>query len=208
MNTRRTVVSALVVAGCLVSGLLVRADDGGRKTYQTVNMIKAGVGTKLQSGATLYRGRHSLEGRVAASHLDPNAAYTTWWVIFNNPAACGGPCSPAKLGIPAVRASVFYAAGFVTGDDGTANITAHADDGTPPAGVEVTPDGTVAGLDIGNGFGAEVWLVVRSHGAIIAGMTDKQIGSFNGACPPNVCMNQQVGMFQPVAPPKQDEDHD
>jgi hypothetical protein len=153
---RRTLVGALVVAGCLASGLLVRADDGGGKTYQTTNMIKAGVGTPLQSCGTLVRSRQGLDGRIAASHLDPNAAYTVWWVVFNNPAACGGPCSPLKLGVPAVRASVFYAAGFVTGDDGTANITAHTDIGKLPAGVEVTTDGTVAGVDRGNGFGAEV----------------------------------------------------
>jgi hypothetical protein len=171
-------------------------------------MVKRGTSMPVKSGATLLRSRHAVEGRLAASGLDPNAAYTVWWVVFNNPAACGGPCSPTTLGIPAVRASVFYAAGFVTGDDGTANITAHTQDGEPPAGVEVTPDGTVAGIDVGNGFGAEIWLVVRSHGAIIAGMVDKQIGSFNGACPPNTCLNQQVAMFPPVTPPHSDKDED
>ena len=206
---RGTLIGSLVVAGCLASGLLVRADEGGGKTYQTRNMFKIAVGTPLlQSGATLVRSRHGLDARIAASHLDPNAAYTVWWVVFNNPAACGGQCSPANLGMPAVRASVFYAAGFVTGDDGTANITAHTDDGTLPAGVEVTTDGTVAGLDKGNGFRAEVHLVVRSHGAIIAGMVDKQIGSFNGACPPNVCVNQQAAIFPAVAPPHPDKDDD
>jgi len=205
---RTTLVGLLAVAGCLAGGLLVRADDGGGKTYQTKNMFKFGVGTPLQSGATLVRSRHGLDARIAASHLDPNAAYTVWWVVFNNPAACGGPCGPASLGVPAVRASVFYAAGFVTGDDGTANITAHTDDGRLPAGVEVTTDGTVAGLDKGNGFGADVHLVVRAHGAIIAGMVDKQIGSFNGACPPNVCMNEQAAIFPAVAPPNSDKDDD
>lgn len=34
------------------------------------------------------------------------------------------------------------------------------------------------------------------------------IGSFNGACPPNMCMNQQLAMFPPVTPPKHDHDHD
>jgi hypothetical protein len=171
-------------------------------------MFKIAPGTPLlQSGATLVRSRHGLDLRIAASHLDPNAAYTVWWVVFNNPAACGG-CSPASLGVPAVRASVFYAAGFVTGDDGTANITAHTDDGRLPAGLEVTTDGTVAGLDKGNGFGAEVHLVVRAHGAIIAGMVDKQIGSFNGACPPNTCVNEQAAIFPPVAPPNPDKDDD
>ena len=54
----------------------------------------------------------------------------------------------------------------------------------------------------------ELLLVVRSLGAIIAGMVDMQFGSFNGSCPPNVCANQQVAMFPAVAPPNPDKDDD
>jgi hypothetical protein len=120
-------------------------------------------------------------------------------VVFNEPDACGGPCGPTNLGNPAARASVFYAAGFVTGDDGVGNVTAHLDDGPLPIGVEVTPDGTVRGLDRGNGFAAEIHVVLRSHGAPVVGQTAEQIASFNGACPPNTCANREAAMFSPVA---------
>ena len=191
---RGTVIGSLVVAGCLASGLLVRADEGGGKTYQTKNMIKAGVGTPLQSGATLVRSRNGLDARIAATHLDPNAAYTVWWVVFNNPAACGGPCSPAKFGLPAVRASVFYAAGFVTGLSNTGNITAHMEAGALPEGIDIELGN---GLEPGNGFSAEIHIVVRSHGGTLIGSVAQQIGSFNGGCNPT-CANKQAAVFPPV----------
>jgi hypothetical protein len=196
---RKKLLAPLVVVGCLVCGF-VFADGENVRTYQTVNMFRARMPSmKLQSAATLFRSRDGVEMRIAASHLDGNSAYTVWWVVFNNPAGCLGPCGSASLGVPAARASVFYAAGFMTGDDGIGSVTAHMGDGPLPIGLEVTSDGTVAGLDRGNGFAAEVQLVVRSHGPIIAGMADKQIGSFNGGCPPNNCMNQQVAVFPAVA---------
>src|SRR5215831_284229 len=89
---RTTLVGLLAVAGCLAGGLLVRADDGGGKTYQTKNMFKFGVGTPLQSGATLVRSRHGLDARIAASHLDPNAACSVWWAVrARKPGSAGSP---------------------------------------------------------------------------------------------------------------------
>ena len=196
---RRKLLGSLFVAGSVMCGLAF-ADDGHIKVYQTTDIFMAGVPSmKLQGAATLFRSKNSLEMRIAASHLDPNAAYTVWWVIFNNPGACAAVCSGADLGTPAVRASVFYAAGFITGDDGTGNISAHVDAGALPIGLDVEPDGTVAGLDAGNGLAARVQLVIRSHGPVIAGLAHAQIASFGGGCPPNACTNQQAAVFVPVA---------
>jgi hypothetical protein len=202
---RKKLLAPLALVACLVCGL-VSADGGNVRTYQTVNMFRAGMPSMtLQSAATLVRSQHGVEMRVAATHLDPNSAYTVWWVVFNRPAGCLGPCGSSSLAVPAARASVFYAAGFMTGDDGTGNVTAHMEDGTLPIGLEVTADGTVVGMDRGNGFAAEIQLVVRAHGAILVGTAHEQIGSFNGGCPPNTCMNQQVAVFPPVARHAEDE---
>lgn len=196
---QRTLFGSLVIAGSVMCGLAF-ADDGHARTYQTTDLFKVGVPSmKLQGAATLIRSRRSLEMRIAASHLDPNSAYTVWWVIFNRPGACVGGCGPTALANPATRASVFYAAGFVTGDDGTGNISAHVEGGVLPTGLDVEPDGTVAGLDGGNGLAAEVHLVIRAHGPVIAGLAHAQLGSFNGACPPNTCANQQAAVFAPGA---------
>jgi hypothetical protein len=64
-----------------------------------------------------------------------------------------------------------------------------------PAGLEVRRG---FGLRRGNGFRAEVHFIVRSHGSVIPGRADEQIGSFGGACDVNVCMDQQAAAFLPV----------
>jgi len=167
------------------------------RTYQTVNMFQAGNPSVLKpGGATLVRSKQRVELRLAAGGLDMNTSYSVWWVVFNNPAACTPPgCGPDDLGNAAARAAVFYAGGFVTGLGDTANISAHLDTGALPEGIDVEQG---SGLEPGNGFSAEIHVVVRSHGATLVGSVNQQIGSFNGACNPT-CANKQAAVF-PAAP--------
>jgi hypothetical protein len=46
--------------------------------------------------------------------------HTVWWVIFNNPAGCTGPCGPDSLadGGEAADVAVFNASGAISADDG------------------------------------------------------------------------------------------
>jgi hypothetical protein len=186
---------SLIVAGCIVCAPAVLAGAGPR-TYQTTNIFQAGnPSNQLAGAATLFRSKQAVEMRVATSGLDPNAAYTVWWVVFNNPGACSAPgCGADDLGNPDVRASVFYAAGFVTGQDGTGNVSAHTEAGALPLGIDIEVGG---GLEPGNGFGAEIHLVVRTHGAIHPGLVHEQIGTFNGGCNPT-CANKQAAVFPPI----------
>jgi hypothetical protein len=197
---RTTVRRVLSVVAFTTFGIAVVAADAPR-TYQTVNMFEAGnPANQLGSAATLYRSKQRLEMRVAASGLAENSAFSVWWVVFNNPAACVGGCGVDDLPRPAVKASVFYAAGFVTGgdgvntEDGTGNVSASIDAGALPSGIDIE---TGDGLAPGNGFGAEVHIVVRTHGTINPGHVHEQIGSFNGACTPT-CANKQVAVFLPI----------
>jgi hypothetical protein len=191
---RHSVVIASLFCGL---GATARADH---PTYQTVNMVRAGVGTPVGGAATLYRYKQRLEARVATSGLNENSAYTVWWVIFNNPSACVGGCGGDDLARPAVNAAVFYAAGFVTAgdgvgtEDGTGNLDAYVTAGALPSGIDIE---TGAGLEPGNGYRAEVHIVVRTHGTINPGRVHEQIGTFNGACNPT-CANQQAAIFLPV----------
>jgi hypothetical protein len=83
----------------------------------------------------------------------------------------------------------------VTGIDGVGNVDAYVDAGAlPREGIDIETGG---GLARGNGFRAEVHLVVRTHGLITPGQVDQQIGSFNGGCAPT-CANQQAAVFMPV----------
>jgi hypothetical protein len=164
------------------------------RTYQTTDVFQFMVPANLmRGGATLYRGKQGVEMHLATSGLLMNSSYTVWWVIFNNPSACSVPCGANDLGDPNVRASVLYAAGFVTGLGDTGNVSAHLETGRPPRGVDVE---TGNGLEPGNGFGAEIHLVVRTHGITLNG-AGEQIGSFNGGCNA-LCTNVQAAMFPPV----------
>ena len=192
MNTR--LLRLCIVVGCVTYGLAV-VDAAEPRTYQTQNMFQAGnPGILKPGGATLYRSSQELEMRIATSGLVMNSSYTVWWVVFNNPSACVGGCGMDDLSRPEVRASVLYAAGFVTGLGDTGNVTAYLRAGRLPSGLDVELGD---GLEPGNGFGAEVHMVVRSHGLTLPGVVDQQIGSFNGGCNA-VCANVQAAVFPPV----------
>jgi hypothetical protein len=198
----RQIVGALVVASILTGGIVYAV---GPRTYQTANLNSAPgdppPGRPTAGAATLYRSKNALEMRVASGDLAMDHSYTVWWVIFNNPAACVGGCGADDLPNPAVGAAVFYAAGFVTGMGTSGNVSATIDAGRLPEGIDIE---TGTGLEPGNGFRAEVHIVIRTHGPTIAGIVDQQIGSFNGGCPPPPntfpCRNVRVAVFLPVDP--------
>ena len=192
---RGKLIRCLLIVVCIVFGLAVAAVAEEPRTYQTKNIFQAGAPSILMPGAaTLYRSKQGVEMRIATSGLDMNSSYSVWWVVFNNPSACVGGCGADDLSNPAVRASVFYAAGFVTGLSNTGNITAHMEAGALPEGIDIELGN---GLEPGNGFSAEIHIVVRSHGGTLIGSVAQQIGSFNGGCNPT-CANKQAAVFPPV----------
>jgi len=168
-----------------------------QETFQTSNLHEFGGTNAVDGAATLYRTANSLWLTVSTSDLDKKAAYTVWFVVWNDPLACAtNPCSAADLG--SGDSAVIYGAGFVTGTDGTATVTAHLNAGPLAAGRESPLPGV---LEVDNGFGAEVHVIVRSHGRTIPGQVDSQIGSVGGACGTNTCIDQQAAIFLPVAAP-------
>lgn len=196
---RRFLCSIVVAASFVSAGVTLRGDDGddgNRWVYQTSQMFQFMTTTPVGGAATLMRSKNRLEMRVATSGLSPNSTFTVWWVIFNNPAACTGGCGIDDLPNPEVRASVFYAAGFVTGNvDGTGNVSGYVNAGALPEDIDIE---TGRGLRNGNGLRAEVHIVVRTHGMLNPGSVHEQIGTFNGGCNPT-CSNVQAAGFLPVA---------
>ena len=155
---------------------------------------------KLPSGAILRRARNAMEIDIRASDLEPNAAYTAWWVIFNHPRACATePCTGADLRNPKVGGANFYATGFITGNDGVANVSAHLKAGKLPNGVESIDfdTGFKPRLKYGRGMKAEVHMVLRYHDVLDTGRVAEQIstGEF-GDC--GTCGNQQGAIFMPA----------
>jgi len=165
-------------------------------------------------GATAHIVR-SAEGVTVQMHtmnLEPGNVYTAWWVLANNPDVCeASPCSGADFVGKAADAQteVAYADGVIVGESGEAHFAAYL-----PVG-EVTDDPW-----FGNGFtnpaGAEIHLVINSHGPLIperagemlntyrAGCTDESLpapfpatAKADGEAGPNTCALVQAAVFQP-----------
>lgn len=185
--------------------------DGPFSSLQSAEMIDFATGTPVVGGGVLYRSATAVKARLSTTGLDKKASYTVWWVVFNNPSACSEACGeddifdgPGMLnfgGIAAAQISVLYADGFVTGTDGVGNVTANLNAGPPPEGLGVNfgwdpEDATKRGLAAGNGNGAEIHMVVRSHSKSIAGQVGFQTSNFDGGCV--VCEDQQAIVFNPL----------
>ena len=185
---------------------------------QTVDMIQFGTGNPVPGAAVLTRTANRMTLDLSTQGLVPEATYSVWWVIFNSPENCIVPnsCGEADVfsepgvlnpvGVPAARISATWAIGFITDEHGRINTRAEIIDGALPVGTFVDngwsspagfgPDEN-AGLVAGNGLGAEVHVVLRSHGPAVAGSVASQISTFNGLCDTQNCELTQVAIFRP-----------
>ncbi len=158
----------------------------------------------------------SAEGVTVQMHtrdLEPGTVYTAWWVLANNPEVCeASPCSGADFVGKAAEAQteVAYADGVIVGESGEAHFAAYL-----PVG-EVTDDPW-----FGNGFtnptGAEIHLVINSHGPLIPERASEMLNTYRAGCTdeslpppfpdtakadgepgPNACALVQAAVFQPA----------
>ena len=189
--------NSVIVAAIAVGFFLMTAGSASAQSHvQFSNMNDFETGVNLAGAGILERTKNTASLNLALQGLDTDAAYTIWWVVFNNPENCAAmPCGLGDLGDPAVEASVFWATGFVTGADGTANVSAHLDARNAADGASVLFGPR---LNQGNGFDAEIHVIVRTHGAAIAGATDGQISTVDGSCGVNTCDDQQAIIFLPI----------
>ena len=110
--------------------------------------------------ATLKRGDDWIRSNIHTSGL-PAGTYTVWWVIFNDPEHCDGPCDGGDLLNPDAGVTIFFATGGVIGENGIANFRAHyteGDDLGEPDTQHVLGDGA---LDPSR---AEVHMIIKYHG--------------------------------------------
>ena len=145
--------------------------------------------------------------------LEPGNVYTAWWVLANNPEVCeADPCSGGDFIGKAVEAEtvVTYADGVIVDESGEAHFASFL-----PAG-EVTDDPWFPGTEFANPTGAEIHLVINSHGPLIpekagempnsyrAGCTDDSLpppfpdtAKADGEAGPNDCALVQAAVYQP-----------
>lgn len=136
-------------------------------------------------------GHGSISLRLALTGLDANASYSVWWIIFND----GNPCIEAQSCMGPDLQGVVNAGGFVTGTDGTANMTAELDVGP-------LSTGNVFFGALMDSFRDEIHIVIQSHGDYESGHVAEQISVAGAFCNLGDCTlaDQQFVVFPPMMP--------
>lgn len=179
----------------------------GAATFQASNVLVFGTDMAVAGAGTLLRDNNSIDLRVQMTGLDTNSAYTLWWIIFNNPEECTTGTAPALCGsgdlnpdrdgdgINPVDRGVLNAAAFITGVDGTANVVGRLNEGPPPTGPAAAGFG-----QLNDSVGAEIHIVIQTHGTPLVGSVMDQMTIPGAACN-TVCEDQFGIVFLPVPPP-------
>ncbi len=197
MKARTSLMVLVTTALLVVSGLFSAQSSLADPAQIDESEVGRFADGSLVDGASsmLVRTDDGVTMTIHTSDLEPGAAYTVWWVIFNDPAMCSdGVCGMNDLlpfgGSPAVMSSVVRATGHVIGNNGVGDFAAHLEEGNPLGQV-------LFGPGLLDARGAEIHLVVRSHGQPIPGLVDEQISMFNGGCKVNTCTDVQFTIHQP-----------
>ena len=201
-------IALLLLIGATPTVVMADGEDAAAHTFQSTNMADVSKGTPFapaHGAAFLVRSKNGLEARVMLADLVAGHAHTIWWIIFNEPSACSThPCTPGPDFGPG-RAALFFGTGVIAaagGEGGVVNAAFNTKAGGPPKGAVVIPDAPESGLKVGNGFRAEVHLLVLDHGVPTAEFPNVP-GSWafemSHPLPPGVA-DVRGALFMPTAP--------
>lgn len=195
--------SALITCTALQSAQASGRYHYARESIEVADHHRFGSTDRVNGATSLVRNfrYRTVDAHISTKALEPDTAYSIWWAIFNRPQYCVTPfdCSTVDLeingGNPRVRASVFWAGGFVSDASGTANTSIHLTTGR--TGREMFAQSENFGLR--NLASAEIHVVIRTHGPVgVAGPVAKQIGTANEACPETEgCQNVFASIHTP-----------
>ncbi|MDX1482423.1 MAG: hypothetical protein R3315_12140 [Woeseiaceae bacterium] len=146
------------------------------KVYQKTDVIDTADGS-MEGAAALTRTQNGIRGSIATQVDDAGAPYTLWIMVINNPGACTStPCGLGDLfdasgvPLPGPELSIYNGGGEFSASDGNGGGVVDIDFETtagPLPGGLFDLLGNGIGLRRGNGFDAEIWLVVDSHDPLI-----------------------------------------
>ncbi len=208
----------LIVAIALLQIIVVASVSLAQEVQPTVQATDvyrfADLTVVDESIAQLTRYSNGLTAAIGTNDLTEGEVYTLWWVFFNNPENCSdGACSEDDIfqiqdgelvvdetgnfalnfdGIESAGITIQHAAGGFAADD-TFNTSASVGIGEAP--------GIVVGNGLEDPFGAEVHLVVRTHGEPVASAYVDQLSTFGGGCDPIMalpCQDVQFAVFAPA----------
>jgi len=203
MNFKRLMLSV----GLVVLGIGIQAFAGQTSSSPAFTFpIHDELGNEVQPATEVSGGFAELIAEPFAVSmvfegvgLEPGDAVTAWWVVFNHPefcsdGVCGGNDVLPPPGNTDAGVSVLYADGKVINAQGQAKF----------ASILMPNDlnGAVFGPGLTNPMGAEIHLVLRTHGPMILEKRSEQLSSLNGGCdpePPNTpCKDVQFAIFTPA----------
>lgn len=104
------------------------ADPDKPRVFQTSPVWNGASGAE-DGAAWLRRSKDRVDGRIMTTVDIAGIPHTVWWVIFNNPAGCTGPCGPASLADDgeAADVAVFNASGAISAVDGMGRAVINLD---------------------------------------------------------------------------------
>lgn len=157
--------------------------------------------------STLVRNDDWVSMHLNTNGLEPGTAATVWWVIFNHPERCTHPqggfrCGERDLAIfggsSSVGSSVLYADGSIIDNRGEASFGASLSVGEGKS--------ILFGNGLTNPRGADIHLIVHSHGRLIRGLTHEMTHTFGAGCNnapngtgmpgPNTCFDLQFSVHE------------
>lgn len=209
MRTTKALARALLIIALATNTSAAGADPATRAASD-VYTFEGLPGLVDVGDARLVRNDNGLGFTLRTSGLE-SGPHTVWWVVWNNPAACGADgCNAGDFGDPNVDVDIGYATGVVVGTNGQATLSAHLNEG-PLTGFP-NEIGITSGSGLIDARAAEIHLVVRSHGAKLPGLVGEQVTTFHAGCDysvfggvvpagaygtegPNTCTDLQFAIF-------------
>lgn len=134
---------------------------------------------------TLTRNKNGINMTIKAEDLVPGHAYTVWWVVWNYPEFCDGPCDDPDIFNADVQPEILFATGHVAGGSGKGNFGAGLDENDATGTINQEFFGLPSYGGLHDAMHAEIHLVLRDHGPSIPGQVHEQISTYAGGCDPN-----------------------
>ena len=193
MKTRKILCSFAVAGLALVIGAPSVALAAQPSSFQVSNVVDFETGVAVNGAGKMTRTKKAVWVDINTQDLRANTVYTMWWIVWNNPSQCVDGCGEDDLGVRGN--SIFYAGGFISDANGAANVSIHVEAGNLRGGIQVLLG---SGLNPNKGNKAEMHVLIRSHGAPVAGSVDYQISSVEGLCDVNECTDDLGIVFEPL----------
>jgi hypothetical protein len=175
--------TALALAGLLIATLGAAATLASPAARSTQPVVQIWDGTPVGS-STLVRTDAGLSAAFHSTNVPAGQAVTLWFVVFNNPTACIAGCGLDDILFnPDAGGDFLVGGGHVVGGGGMTSFGGSLKVGdTSGSGLaEIGMPERSVGLT--NPWGAQVGLLLHSHGPMVPGPTlASQLSSFTGGC--------------------------